>query len=77
MNEPVLFDQFGNPISKLKNDEVCSHPRACPNGFDAVAAKGLDAYEVRRRWPRGNKCPDCGVAAIFYVSYEHFISGDW
>jgi ssDNA-binding Zn-finger/Zn-ribbon topoisomerase 1 len=46
--------------------------------FDEEAAKGMDEYQVRERWPRffGN-CPDCGVMLIKYASTAHFIYGDW
>lgn len=61
-----------------------THPRACGHGdhpvapFDAEAAKGLSADEVRRRWPRvDDRCPVCGGMTIVYASFEHFLSGDW
>lgn len=54
---------------------------ACDHGvtFDEEAAKGLDAYEVRKRWPRHyGVCPrGCGFTGIAYASYMHYISGDW
>lgn len=42
--------------------------------FNPEAARGLDAWEVRRRWPRGC-CSRCHC--IVYASSLHFISGDW
>lgn len=33
--------------------------------------------EVRRRWPRGSQCPDCGEVGIFYASPDHYVLGDW
>lgn len=33
--------------------------------------------EIRRRWPRGEVCPDCGMKGIFYASPEHYAMGDW
>ena len=54
---------------------------ACDHGlaFDSEAAHGLDAHEVRKRWPRlDGLCPKgCGFHGIGYVSYEHYICGDW
>lgn len=56
-------------------------PADCTHGvtFDEEAAKGLDAYEVRKRWPRGSgPCPlGCGYTGITYASYMHYLSGDW
>jgi len=55
----------------------CPHEKVMPE-FDAKAAYNLDAYEVRRRWPRfeGN-CPDCGERLIAYASAAHYVAGDW
>jgi len=52
---------------------------SCPCGkvtvtFDPMAARGLSANEVRKRWPRG-QCQDCN--AIVYASSAHYIEGDW
>lgn len=56
----------------------CNHPRTPVPAFDEVAARGLSAEEVRRRWPRGEgPCPDCGVPMITYASGAHFAYGDW
>ena len=56
-------------------------PAECTHGvtFDRDAARGLDAREVRRRWPRlFGPCPlGCGFDGIGYASYEHYIMGDW
>jgi hypothetical protein len=53
----------------------------CDHGvtFDRIAAKGLSAAEVQKRWPRGwGVCPKgCGFDGIAYASAEHFIMGDW
>jgi hypothetical protein len=53
----------------------------CDHGitFDAKAARGLPAAEVRRRWPRlDGRCPKgCGYVGIAYVSREHYYCGDW
>jgi hypothetical protein len=55
----------------------------CDHGitFDKETAdrEKLDAYEIRRRWPRGGgPCPKgCGFVGIAYASYAHYIYGDW
>jgi len=55
----------------------CPHAQIMPE-FDAEAAKGLSAAEVKRRWPRyEGVCPDCGQGGAFYASYEHYLMGDW
>lgn len=55
--------------------------RGCDHGvvFDFHAAKGLDASEVKKRWPRlSGACPKgCGYSGIYYASYEHYVMGDW
>lgn len=57
------------------DDEQCDHGVT----FDAEAARGLAAREVRERWPRGfGPCPKgCGFTGIAYASFKHYISGDW
>lgn len=62
-------------IEKRAEKPGCDHGVA----FDREASKGLDAYEVRRRWPRlDGKCPKgCGYSGIAYASSEHYYSGDW
>ena len=46
--------------------------------FDEETARGLDEYEVRRRWPRKTaRCLQCGASTICYASYMHYIAGDW
>ena len=56
-------------------------PSTCNHGviFDEEASKGLDEYEVRRRWPRlMGVCPrGCGYSGIAYASSMHYIMGDW
>lgn len=58
-----------------KIESTCDHDVT----FDEKEAKGLDAYEVRRRWPRlTGVCPKgCGYNGIAYASYLHYLSGDW
>lgn len=56
----------------------CDHADIARPAFDAEAARGLEAEEVRRRWPRGHAvCPRCGTLVISYASAEHYIAGDW
>lgn len=46
--------------------------------FDEEAAKGLDVYEIRKRWPRfSGNCPSCGELLIKYASVDHYRYGDW
>lgn len=61
-------------------------PKApCDHGivFDEEAAKGLEVWEIRRRWPRGwftpeKPCPKCGeTSLIAYASMSHYVYGDW
>jgi hypothetical protein len=57
-------------------------PDTCDHGitFDPeAAATVVDAYEVRKRWPRlYGDCPKgCGYTGIYYASYAHYIWGDW
>ena len=55
----------------------CQHPRCVP-AFDEDVARDLDAYEVRRRWPRfDGTCPDCGERMILYASWSQYILGDY
>lgn len=58
--------------------ERCDHPKLEPPEFDYEAAKNLDEYEIRKRWPRKTEvCPDCGDMVILYASAEHYTMGDW
>jgi hypothetical protein len=59
--------------------EHCAHPDLMARvEFDAQAAKGLSAHEVRARWPRvSDHCPQCGDRVICYASSEHYYAGDW
>jgi hypothetical protein len=56
-------------------------PPRCVHGvtFDELAARGLGAVEIRRRWPRlDGECPlGCGYRGIFYASMAHVVFGDW
>jgi hypothetical protein len=56
---------------------ACQHLAAMPT-FDPVKAKTMDAWEVRRTFPRfyGN-CPTCGQQVIVYASLAHYVAGDW
>ncbi len=71
----MLFNAYGAPLIEGTSPEECGHEGAAE--FDEEAARGLDAAEVQRRWPRGSWCPRCGKRAIFYASYAHYIAGDW
>lgn len=55
----------------------CEHASVMP-AFDEEAARGLDVYEIRRRWPRFfGRCPDCQTDLILYASFAHYVYGDW
>lgn len=53
----------------------CNHGVA----FDDEASRGLDAHEIRLRWPRlFGECPlGCGYRGIAYASLMHYVAGDW
>lgn len=70
----VILDAYGAPLS-AERATPCDHGVQ----FDAEAARGLDANEVRKRWPRGfGNCPKgCGFNGIAYASFEHYTAGDW
>ena len=64
-------------IAKKAREEACTHYKVMPK-FDEEAAKGLDCYEVRKRWPRFyGECPDCKQTGVYYASYMHYLMGDW
>jgi hypothetical protein len=73
----MILDAYGHPMgpSDFGSKSPCDHGIT----FDAVAARGLPAVEVQRRWPRGwGECPKgCGYTGIAYASYEHYLAGDW
>ena len=78
---PVLtYDQVTEELHALDRDLRADEDR-CEHGvtFDAEAAKGLSADEVRRRWPRlRGLCPKgCGFNGFAYASLVHFGMGDW
>lgn len=65
------------PAERERDPNECRHPKTTP-AYDPTAAKGLEASEIQRRWPRFyGRCPDCGASVIGYASYEHYIMGDW
>jgi hypothetical protein len=68
----AIVDENGHPYRDVP---PCEHGIT----FDEVAARGLDAYEVRKRWPRlsGVCMLGCGYKGIYYASYMHYLSGDW
>jgi len=64
-------------IAEAKGRGECDHAAVTPV-FDLEASRGLDEYEVRRRWPRfWGQCPTCLGHVIAYASFEHYIAGDW
>lgn len=70
--------RWWNPFrypAPLGVEAQCEHLQTV---FDEVAAaKCEDAYEVRRRWPRfSGKC-SCGFTGVYYVSFAHYIMGDY
>lgn len=69
----MILDENGHPYRE--NTEPCNHGVT----FDENAAKGLDVYEVRKRWPRlfGNCPKGCGYNGIAYASFAHYVCGDW
>jgi hypothetical protein len=59
-------------------DILCHHPSLPKPAFDEAVARGLDASEVRRRWPRVfGTCHDCGTTVILYASLAHYVAGNW
>lgn len=61
----------------VDKSKYCKHENIRVD-FDEEAARGLDAWEVRKRWPRySGPCPDCGGHMISYASFLHYVSGDW
>jgi len=72
----MILDENGIPY-KCQDKETCEHNGAVVT-FDHEAAKGLDTYEIRKRWPRFfGTCPDCGCQLIKYHSKAHYVYGDW
>lgn len=59
-----------------RQQDKCRHAGATP-AFDEEAARGLSSDEIRERWPRGHKCPNCGLQAEFYASHSHYSMGGW
>jgi hypothetical protein len=73
----VFETRFLERVLREAREQACTHYKVMPK-FDSVAARGLDSYQVRERWPRfDGTCPDCGEGGIYYASYEHYIAGDW
>lgn len=57
---------------------ACECEPADPPTFDEEAAKSLDSWEIKRRWPRKQTvCVKCGASMIAYASFMHYIAGDW
>jgi hypothetical protein len=72
------MDNVSTRLLEIANERTSGD---CDHGveFDYAAAAGLDAYAVRRRWPRlMGVCPKgCGYSGIAYASAEHYVCGDW
>jgi hypothetical protein len=52
----------------------------CQHGmsFDEDDAKTLSAEEIKKKYPRFHGfCSTCGFNGIAYVSWAHYILGDW
>lgn len=75
----LLDDLFlKSPLRPEADPSACQHARLEQPEFDEEAAQGLDASEVKKRWPRAEaKCPDCGAWVVSYASFAHYIYGDW
>ncbi len=76
--QPVRFDPLTGETARVEGPPDfggCDHGVA----YDEDAARGLDEYDVRRRWPRlHGTCPmGCGFVGIAYASAMHYIMGDW
>lgn len=68
---------FLNETDARIRSQQCTHPSIGVE-FDEEAARGLEAYEVRERWPRAEAlCPDCGAFVAKYASLDHYAMGDW
>lgn len=64
----------------MDESKVSTEPVKCNHGivFDAEACKGLTASEIRKKFPRFNGyCAACGYDGIYYVSFQHYIYGNW
>ena len=63
-------------LIKVEQSNVCDHGVT----FDEEDAKKIgDAYEIRKKYPRGwGPCPKgCGYNGIAYASTLHYLMGDW
>jgi hypothetical protein len=71
----AILDAKGKPF--FGPDPDCRHTGAAVE-YDPEKARGLDAHEVRKLYPRfSGRCPDCGCQLIKYASTEHYVMGDW
>ncbi len=62
-----------------EHEKICScrHLQVTPD-FDEDEVYGLDAYEIRKKYPRfEGVCPDCGQQVIVYASAAQYILGDY
>lgn len=71
-------EECANPCHGVSPPDVdCDHVYPLPS-FDEDAARGMDPYEVRKRWPRySGPCPNCGQPIVSYASIAHYVAGDW
>jgi hypothetical protein len=67
----AILDKNGKPFVPPAK---CEHKSVA---FDADAACGLGAQEVRKRWPRFQGRCSCGFFGVAYASPEHYTCGDW
>lgn len=75
MNE--LEGDFFDLEPFLNHPEECVCDIPSPH-FDAEAAKGMTADEVREKFPRSyGQCSKCGATGVAYASFEHYLAGDW
>ena len=80
--EPCYPSSTPAPIAQHMDDGLTLKQRNCTHGmtFDADTWRAADmtVTEVRDRWPRFfGECKKCGFSGIAYVSYEHYVAGDW
>jgi hypothetical protein len=66
-------------VGALGDPQRCEHPEDAlepkhEEPWDDDKYTGLDAYEIKRRWPRQH-CRLCGTC--YYRSFTHYVAGDW
>jgi len=62
-------------------DDKANETEPCTHGvvYDPTDIAALEEGRVRQKYPRlSGLCPlGCGYTGIYYVSFEHYIAGDW